>query len=151
MSVASAMCLHLRGSTGISDIVSTFLSAVSVFRDRAPQTADLPYIVLHKIGATLREHSLSGAVGVARTTFQANCWAADGDTVESLATAVVNRCNGDGRKTIGSGDDTLVVRHMQVEGPRDSIVQELGGGDSPVVGQEVDIKVVHNEATPDFD
>lgn len=112
----------------------------------APPEATLPYIIYQRISAE-RGHNYSSANGMTTQRYQVDSYATEALTVESMADAVRERC--DGFRGL-MGTDNLDVRHMRLDDEDDRL--NLPNTGSEVVTHRVrqDIFITYVESVPTF-
>lgn len=128
-----------------ADSTVTALVSTRIYRGTAPQSASLPYVVMHEISKP-HAHDLSGASGMAEPRLQIDAIAADPDTCESITEAIRDTIDGF-RGTLGTSN-TTDVRRCWLVNELDDDFSPQDGGDTPIYRRIMDFSVAHTESAP---
>jgi len=112
----------------------------------APPNASLPYIIYQRISAQ-RGHNYSSANGITTQRYQVDVYAADALTVESMADAIRERC--DGFRGL-MGTPNLDVRHMRLDDEDDRLALPNTGSEVVTHRIRQDIFITYAESVPTF-
>lgn len=140
MSFVLSVYEQLAADTTVTDIVST-----SIYRGSAPQSAAIPYVVMHEISKP-HAHHLGGASGLAMPRIQIDCIANDPDTCETISEAIRDTLDGF-RGTLGTSNTTN-VRKMWLDTELDDNFSPQDGSDVPIYRRIMDFSVAHAESVP---
>ncbi len=130
MTIRDEIYDRLAGSTDVTSLVST-----RIYRQTLPQDATVPALTFTRVSGP-RLHISTGPSGMARGTFQIDCWAVDAGTAEDLAEAVRQRLD-------GWSATTLNVNNVMLENERDTADWEIGS--SGLHRVILDFVVLHTE------
>ena len=125
----------------VAGIVST-----RIYHQAASTNADLPYIVIQRIGS-IHDHHMTAATGLTRPSIQIDCWSTSSTLAQALAEAVREALDVY-RGTMGT--DSLFVNVASLQGENDDY--EIPRSDEEVTSYRVtqDWLIWHAESVPTF-
>jgi len=111
----------------VSDPAVAALIGTRVYPVIAPAAADLPFVTWRRSGV-LRQHTLSGPMGMPTVTLTVDLYATTYEAVRELADRVRLALDGYG----GTPADSISVKNVSLDNESDGFIQ-LAGGDMPPV------------------
>jgi len=124
----------------------TVLAAVvgRIYPQKAPQNADMPYLVYHRIGGESMHH-LGGAAGLAYARIQIDAVSTNYTTAKSLAIAIRGALHAY-QGTVTVGESTLKIQSCFRDGETDGLVGPNDAGDTGVCQISQDFQIGFTEA-----
>lgn len=124
----------------VSDPAVAALIGTRVYPVIAPAAADLPFVTWRRSGV-LRQHTLSGPMGMPTVTLTVDLYATTYEAVRELADRVRLALDGYG----GTPADSISVNNVSLENESDGFIQLAGGDIPPVYSVTMTFSVMWSE------
>lgn len=124
----------------VSDPAVAALIGTRIYPVIAPAAADLPFVTWRRSGI-LRQHTLSGPMGMPTVTLTVDLYATTYEAVRELADRVRLALDGYG----GTPADSISVNNVSLENESDGFIQLAGGDIPPVYSVTMTFSVMWSE------
>ena len=119
-----------------------------VYRSVAARKAELPYIVVQKIGARRVRH-MTAAAGLVAMSLQVACWADTVTGADELADFVRRSLDHRNHEDVGQQPDVVALKAAFLESEIEDVVPAAVGGGS-IFGTIMTWTIWHTETVPTF-
>ena len=143
MSAVGSVVSHLLGDTKVRGRVGQ-----KVYRAVAARKAELPYIVVQKIGARRVRH-MAAVAGLVAMSLQVACWADAVSGSDELADFVRRSLDHRNHEDIGSQPNVVALKAAFLESEIEDVVPAAVGGGS-IFGTIMTWTIWHTETVPTF-
>jgi len=138
--VKAAIYAHLKGSSGVTDLVGSS-DNMRVYPGRVPDTAGLPYVVVHDISG-VHEQALSARAGLVDGRVQLDCWGSTPLEAYNVADAVRLRLD---HITYGTSAGGVTIQGSQVLDTAELSDIETGLEAADRYGYRVEVNIWYEE------
>lgn len=128
-----------------ADATVTANVSTRIYRGSAPQSATMPYLVMHEISKR-HAHHLRGAAGIVEGSIQIDVIDDDPDDCQTIAETIRDTIDGL-HGTMGTSN-TTDVRRCFLSRESDDNFSPQDGGDIPIYRRILEFDIAHAESLP---
>jgi len=143
MNIAASTISHLRDTAAVCEYVGK-----RIYRTVVPDSDDLPYVTVQRIGGTRHEHYQDGVSGMRGSRLQINCYAGNPNTADEISEAVRIAMDGMEHTTVGAPPFDQSVGSVSLDDDFDDYEEPVGGGDKGTYSVRQEWHVWHDESVP---